>query len=170
MFNQGKGDFIMKKLALALISAVSFLCLTTFVFAGSLAPGASVTCNGSNSIKFESAGSHPTDRTNANFVIWKSSNFTTIPITVGPGDTHGIPKGSSGNHKDSKFKCKDTTQCVPGAIDGGATNVREMMSMGRKSVTLKSQNNFSRGDSIGDISGEVRITNTGTVPGNVTCG
>jgi hypothetical protein len=43
-------------------------------------------------------------------------------------------------------------------------------SMGRKSVTLTSQPEFSRGDSIGDISGEVRITNTGTIDMNVTCG
>jgi hypothetical protein len=43
-------------------------------------------------------------------------------------------------------------------------------SKGRASVTLGGQNNFSRGDSIGDISGEVRITNTGTVGMNVTCG
>ena len=160
----------MNKLALALITAVSVLCLTTLAFAGSLAPGASMSCNDAKSIKLASAGSHAQDRTNANFVIWKSSNFTTIPVTVGPGDTHGIPTGSSGNHKDSKFKCKDTTQCIPGAVDGGATNVREMSSKGRSSVTLTGQNNFSRGDSIGDISGEVRITNTGTVPGNVSCG
>jgi hypothetical protein len=160
----------MNKLALALITAVSVLCLTTLAFAGSLAPGASMACKDAKSITLASAGSHPEDRTNANFVIWKSSNFTTIPITVGPGDTHGIPTGSSGNHKDSKFKCKDTTQCVPGAIDGGKTDVREMSSKGRASVTLTGQSNFSRGDSIGDISGEVRITNTGTVPGKVTCG
>jgi hypothetical protein len=117
-----------------------------------------------------SAGSHAKDRTNANFVIWKSSNFTTIPITVGPGDTHGIPTGSSGNTKASKFKCKDTTQCVAGATDNSVVGVREMSSKGRASVTLVGQNNFSRGDSIGDISGEVRITNTGTVKGDVTCG
>jgi hypothetical protein len=103
-------------------------------------------------------------------VIWKSSNFTTIPITVGPGDTHGIPTGSSGNTKASKFKCKDTTQCVAGATDNSVVGVREMSSKGRASVTLVGQNNFSRGDSIGDISGEVRITNTGTVKGDVTCG
>ena len=160
----------MKKLALALIAAVSVFCLTSLAFAGSLAPGASMSCNDAQSIKFESAGNHAEDRDNANFAVWKSSNFTTIPISVGPGDTHGIPTGSSGNHKDSKFKCKDTTQCVPGAIDGGATKVREMVSMGRKSVTLTSQSNFSRGDSIGDISGEVRITNIGQVKANVTCG
>ena len=170
MINQGKGGMIMKKIAIALITAVSVLCLAALSFAGSLAPGASMSCNGAKSIKLESAGTHPEDRANANFVIWKSSNFTTIPITLGPSDTQNFKGGSSGNHKDSKFKCKDTTQCVPGAVDGGATNVREMMSMGRKSVTLTSQNNFSRGDSIGDISGEVRITNTGTVKGDVTCG
>jgi hypothetical protein len=129
-----------------------------------------MSCNDAKSIKVESAGTHAEDRANVNLVVWKSSNFTTIPIAVGPGDTHGIPTGSSGNHKDSKFKCKDTTQCVPGAIDGGKTDVREMSSKGRASVTLIGQNNFSRGDSIGDISGEVRITNTGAVPANVTCG
>ena len=160
----------MKKIVIALITAVSVLCLAALSFAGSLAPGASMSCNGAKSIKLESAGTHPEDRANANFVIWKSSNFTTIPITLGPSDTQNFKGGSSGNHKDSKFKCKDTTQCVPGAVDGGATKVREMMSMGRKSVTLTSQNNFSRGDSIGDISGEVRITNTGSTKANVTCG
>ena len=160
----------MKKLALALITAVSVLCLTALAFAGSLAPGASVTCNNASSITLESAGSNAEDRANANFVIWKSSNFTTIPISLGPTDTSGLVINGAGNSKDSFFKCKDTTQCIPGAIDGGASKVRPMWSKGRSSVTLTGQSNFSRGDSIGDISGEVRITNTGTVPGNVTCG
>ena len=160
----------MNKLALALITAVSVLCLTTLAFAGSLAPGASMTCNDAKSIKFESAGKHAEDRANANFVIWKSSNFTTIPISLGPSDTNGLVGNSAGNSKDTKFKCKDTTQCIPGAIDGGASGVRPMHSKGRSTVTLAGQDNFSRGDSIGDISGEVRISNTGTVPGNVTCG
>ena len=160
----------MNKLALALITAVSVLCLTTLAFAGSLAPGATVTCNDAKSIKLESAGSNATDRANANFAIWKSVNLTTIPISLGPTDTNGLVNNGAGNKKDSFFKCKDTTQCVPGAIDGGAANVRPMWSKGRKSVTLSGQSNFSRGDSIGDISGEVRITNTGSVPGNVSCG
>ena len=160
----------MNKLALVITTAVSVFCFTTLAFAGSLAPGASMSCKDAKSITLASAGSHPEDRTNANFVIWKSSNFTTIPIAVGPGDTHGIPTGSSGNTKASKFKCKDTTQCVPGATDNSVVGVREMSSKGRASVTLTGQSNFSRGDSIGDISGEVRITNTGTVPGKVTCG
>ena len=160
----------MNKLALALITAVSVLCLTTLAFAGSLAPGATVTCTDAKSIKLESAGSNATDRANVNFAVWKSSNLTTIPISVGPSDTNGLVGNGAGNKKDSHFKCKDTTQCIPGAVDGGATHVRPMWSQGRKSVTLTGQNNFSRGDSIGDISGEVRITNTGTVKGNVTCG
>ena len=160
----------MNKLALVFITAVTVLCFTALAFAGSLAPGASMTCNDAKSIKLTSAGSHAEDRANANFVIWKSSNFTTIPISLGPTDTSGLVNNSSGNKKASKFKCKDTTQCVPGAIDNSPANVRPMWSKGRASVTLSSQSNFSRGDSIGDISGEVRITNTGTVPGSVTCG
>jgi hypothetical protein len=160
----------MNKLALVLITAVSILCLTTLAFAGSLAPGASMTCNDAKSIKLASAGSHAQDRANANFVLWKSSNFTTVPITLGPSDTSGLVNNGAGNKKDSFFKCKDTTQCIPGAIDSSASGVRPMWSKGRQSVTLTSQSNFSRGDSIGDISGEVRITNTGQVPGSVTCG
>ena len=160
----------MNKLALVLITAVTVLCFTALAFAGSLAPGASMSCNDAKSIKLASAGSHAEDRANANFVIWKSSNFTTIPISLGPSDTSGLVNNGAGNKKDSFFKCKDTTQCIPGAIDGGATNVRPMWSKGRSSVTLTSSPNFSRGDSIGDISGEVRITNTGTVKANVTCG
>ena len=160
----------MNKLALALITAVSVLCLTTLAFAGSLAPGATVTCNDAKSIKLESAGSNATDRANANFAVWKSANLTTISISVGPSDTNGLVGNGAGNKKDSHFKCKDTTQCIPGAVDGGATHVRDMWSKGRKSVTLTGQSNFSRGDSIGDISGEVRITNVGTVKGNITCG
>ena len=159
----------MNKLALALITAVSVLCLTTLAFAGSLAPGATVTCTDAKSIKLESAGSNATDRANANFAVWKSANLTTISISVGPSDTNGLVGNGAGNKKDSHFKCKDTTQCIPGAVDGGATHVRDMWSKGRKSVTLTGQSNFSRGDSIGDISGEVRITNIGTVKGNVTC-
>jgi hypothetical protein len=41
--------------------------------------------------------------------------------------------------------------------------------MGREKVVLTKQETFSRGDSIGDISGEVRITNTGHSPINVSC-
>ena len=92
----------MNKLALALITAVSVLCLTTLAFAGSLAPGASMTCNDAKSIKLESAGTHAADRANANLVIWKSSNFTTVPISLGPSDTNNLPGGSAGNKKETK--------------------------------------------------------------------
>ena len=160
----------MNKLALVLITAVTVLCFTALAFAGSLAPGASMSCKDAKSIKLASAGSNATDRANANFVLWKSSNATTIPISLGPSDTSGLVNNGAGNKKDSFFKCKDTTQCIPGAIDSAAAGVRPMWSKGRQSVTLTSSPNFSRGDSIGDISGEVRITNTGAVPGNVTCG
>ena len=163
-------ESIMNKLALALITAVSVFCLTSLAFAGSLAPGASMSCNDAKSIKFESAGSHAQDRSNANFNVWTSANFITRSISVGPGDTHGLVGNSSGNSKQSKFKCKDTTQCVPGAVDNSPAGVRPMHSKGRASVTLTSQSNFSRGDSLGDISGEVRITNIGAVAGKVTCG
>ena len=159
----------MNKLALALITAVSVLCFTTMALAGSLAPGASMSCNDAKSIKVASAGNHAEDRANVNLVLWKSANLTTIPISLGPTDTNGLVGNGAGNKKDSHFKCKDTTQCIPGAVDGGATHVRPMWSKGRKSVTFTGQSNFSRGDSIGDISGEVRITNTGTNKANVTC-
>ena len=160
----------MKKIALALTTAVSVLCLTATAFAGSLAPGASTTCKDAKSIKLEAAGSHAQDRKNANLVIWKSSNFTTIPITVGDSDDSGLPGGSAGNSKDTKIKCKPSTICVPGALDTSAVKMGNKHSKGRAAVTLSGQSNFSRGDSIGDISGEVRITNTGTIPANVTCG
>ena len=162
----------MNKLALALITAVSVLCLTALAFAGSLAPGASMTCNDAKSIKLASAGSNATDRANANFVIWKSSNFTTIPISLGTSDTMNMPTGSSGNTKDTKFKCKDTTQCIPGAIDAVPAGVSESFyvpNLGRNKVVLTSQPEFSRGDSIGDISGLVKITNHGTSPVTVIC-
>ena len=137
----------MNKLALALITAVSVLCLTTLAFAGSLAPGASMSCNDAKAIKLTSAGSHAEDRANANFVIWKSSNFTTIPVTLGPNDNNDSLNGA----------------------DGGRTGLPQRGGMGKHKITLTSQNNFSRGDSIGDISGLVKITNTGQNPVTVTC-
>ena len=71
------------------------------------------------------------------------------------------------------FKCKDTTQRVPGAIDNIPAGVAEHFygnNYGRNKVVLSSQPGFSRGDSIGDISGLVKITNNGSNPVSVTCG
>ncbi len=134
----------MKKLALVLIVSVSVFCFAASAFAGSISPGQSTSCKNAGSITLAVDGSGP-DRTNGNAVIWKSSNYTTIPISIGPGDNHGM-EGER------------------------AVGMANKHSMGRKSVTLKGQDNFSRGDSIGDISGEVKITNTGTLPIAVTCG
>ncbi len=136
----------MKKLAIVSIVAISVICFASAAFAGAINPGQKTTCKNANSITLEAAGnSSAGDRGNANAVIWKSSNYTTVPITLGPTDNHGMP----GDRK---------------------VGMSNKHSMGKKSVVLKKQSNFSRGDSIGDISGEVRITNTGTVPINVTCG
>ncbi len=138
----------MKKTVLVSLVIFSVFCFASSASAASLAPGGKTSCNNAKSITLEAVGnSSAGDRGNANAVIWKSSNFTTIPITLGPTDDQGIP----------------------GKGPGSKAHTQEYHSMGKKSVTLKGQNNFSRGDSIGDISGEVRITNTGTIPMNVSC-
>ena len=140
----------MKKAALVLIVVVTSLFLVASAFAGgaSLKPGDKTSCNNANSITFSVSGTSKGDRTNGNAVVWKSSNFTTVPVTLGPGGDSGLPKGSKGAAK---------------------TGMSNKHSKGRKSVTFNSQPNFSRGDSIGDISGEVRITNTGTNNIAVAC-
>ncbi len=136
----------MKKLALVLLVSVSVFCFAASAYAGAISPGQSVSCKNANSITLEAAGSSSAgDRGNANAVIWKSSNYTTVPITLGPTEDMGM-KGSRHVGMTDKF------------------------SKGRRSVILGKQSNFSRGDSIGDISGEVKITNTGTVGINVNCG
>jgi hypothetical protein len=148
----------MKKLVLLALVAIVSVCFSASAFADNLAPGAKTSCNNAKSITLEVAGtSNAGDRDNANVVLWKSSNATTVVISLG-GDDQGIPGGAFGNKKDSaKWMAS-------------ATNMSEKHSKGAKKVVLHSQPNFSRGDSIGDISGEVRLTNTGTVAVNVTCG
>ena len=139
----------MRKLVLFTILSVVALCFAASAYAGALKPGQKTTCNDAKSITLEASGtSSAGDRSNANAVIWKSSNATTVPISLGPSDDNRSVNGA----------------------DGGKTGLPRAGSMGRSKVVLTNQNNFSRGDSIGDISGEVRITNTGTVDMNVTCG
>ena len=139
----------MRKLVLFTILSVVALCFAASAYAGALKPGQKTTCNDAKSITLEASGtSSAGDRGNANAVIWKSSNATTVPISLGPSDDNRSVNGA----------------------DGGKTGLPRHGSMGRSKVVLTNQNNFSRGDSIGDISGEVRITNTGTVDMNVTCG
>ena len=142
----------MKKLAIVLLVTVASFCLAASAFAGSVAPGGSAKCNNAKSIKIEATGGDAVDRGSANGFLWKSSNFTTVPFTLAPNDHQGFA-GNGG-----------------GAAGNKQVKMSNKHSMGHKSITFKHQNNFSRGDSIGDISGEVRIVNTGTVPVSVTCG
>ena len=125
--------------------------------AGQINPGQLEKCNDAKSITLEAAkvanatsdkhGFTNNDRGGANLSIWKSSNFTTIPITLGPNDSN------------------DSLN----ATDKGKTGLPQRGGMGRGKVTLVSQPEFSRGDSIGDISGLVKITNTGRNAVTVTC-
>ena len=142
----------MKKLAVLLIVTVASFCLASSAFAGSLAPGQMTKCNNAKSITLENTGGGATDRGEANASIWKSSNFTTVPISLSPKANHGFPSNGGGAAGNAKVK------------------MGNKHSMGRKAIVLSGQNNFSRGDSIGDISGEVRITNTGTTNLSVNCG
>ncbi|QPJ63549.1 MAG: hypothetical protein G3M70_17370 [Candidatus Nitronauta litoralis] len=136
----------MKKFTLVSIMTVVALCFAMTAYAGTINPGDKTECNNANSITLEAQGtSNAGDRSNANAVVWKSVNATTVPITLGPAEHNGF----EGERK---------------------VGMANKHSMGHKKVVLTKQNEFSRGDSIGDISGLVRITNTGTVPISVTCG
>ena len=134
----------MKKAIMTALVALVAICFAATAFAGTLSPGQTTKCNNAKSITLTAKGTHPTDRGNANLSVWKSSNATTVPITLGPTDTHG-------------------------PVIKKAVGMTPKTTMGRKSVTLKHQPNFSRGDSIGDISGIVKITNIGTIGVDVSC-
>ena len=140
----------MRKLVLFTIISVVALCFAASAYAGTLKPGQKTTCNNAKKITLEASGnSSKGDRGNANAVVWLSSSAITVPIALGPGEHQYFKGGAAG----AKF-----------------SGIKPMHSMGRNKVVLMRQNNFSRGDSIGDISGEVRITNTGTINMKVTCG
>ena len=140
----------MRKLVLFTIISVVALCFAASSYAGTLKPGQKTSCNNAKKITLEAVGtSKAGDRGNANLVIWKSSSATTHAISLGPTEHQNFKSGAAG---------------------AAFVGIRSHHSMGRKKVVLGGQNNFSRGDSIGDISGEVRITNTGTINVNVTCG
>jgi len=139
----------MRKLVLFSIISVVAFCFAASAYAGMLKPGQKTTCINAKSITFEASGtSSKGDRGNANAVVWLSSSAITVPISLGPSDDNRSMVGT----------------------DKGKTGLARRGSMGAKKVVLRGQNNFSRGDSIGDISGEVRITNTGTINMNITCG
>lgn len=145
----------MKKVTL--LTAVLFAAFTASAYAGNIKAGQTATCNNAKSITIQVAkisnkaggkfGHTTNDRGTGNVVVWKSANATTIPISLGPNDDNRSMNGT----------------------DHGKTGIPVMGSMGRNKVVLSSQNNFSRGDSIGDISGKVTVTNTGTNPVTVAC-
>jgi len=163
------------------LTAVFVACIAFNVSAGIINTNQTASCTDAKSITLQVAdiaaemkdanGFTSNDRGSANVVVWKSSNFTTIPIALGgKGDNNAALRGQG---KETRFKCKDTTQCVPGALDNISAGVAERFYgniPGKNKVVLTSQPEFSRGDSIGDISGLVKITNNGSNPVSVTCG
>ncbi|MBT5472525.1 MAG: hypothetical protein HOK41_18120, partial [Nitrospina sp.] len=70
----------MKKIFVLTVAFIAGFALTAN--AGSVAPGQMTKCTDAKSITFETAGSDQGngDRGGANLSIWKSSNFTTIPV------------------------------------------------------------------------------------------
>jgi hypothetical protein len=145
----------MKKVTL--LTVVLFAGFTATAFAGSIKTGQTASCQDAKSITISVAkisnkaggkfGYTTNDRGTGNVVVWKSANATTVPISLGPNDDNRSMNGT----------------------DKGKTGLGIMGSMGRNKVVLTGQNNFSRGDSIGDISGKVTVTNTGTNPVTVAC-
>lgn len=139
------------------LSLLVLFSLSSYASAEQISNGQNVSCTDAKSITIEVAtianesndkfGFTSNDRGNANLVVWKSANATTVPITLGPND--------------SNQTIVDT--------DDGRTGFPVRGVMGASKVVLTSQEAFSRGDSIGDISGLVKITNTGTNPATVTC-
>jgi hypothetical protein len=145
----------MKKILL--LTAIFIASTSVAAFAGTIEPGQSTSCKDANAIELEVVKTAPAfggkfghtnnDRGTANLVVWKSSNYTTIPITLGPNDDNKAMNGT----------------------DKGRTGLAAMGEMGASKVTLKHETAFSRGDSIGDISGTVKISNTGAVGVSVNC-
>jgi hypothetical protein len=139
-------------LTVAFIAGIAFTANAEQITTGQMAK-----CNDAKSITLENSGAAATmgakdgytdnDRGGANVVVWKSSNFTSVPLTLSPNDDNNSVNGA----------------------DHGLTGLPQRGGMGKSKITLVSQNNFSRGDSIGDISGLVKITNTGLTPVTVSC-
>jgi len=141
----------MKKLAVVLLVAVASFCLASSAFAGALAPGGMAKCTDAKSITVENTGGGA-ERGEANATIWFSSTHLTSAISLSPSANQGFSTNAGGAAGNKQVK------------------MASKHSMGKKSVTFNRQNNFSRGDSISDINGVVKITNTGTAKLTVTCG
>ena len=141
----------MKKLAVVLLVAVASFCLASSAFAGAVAPGGMAKCTDAKSITVANTGGGA-ERGEANATIWFSSTHLTTAISLSPNSNQSFTTdgGGAAGNKQVKMASKH--------------------SMGKRSVTFNRQNNFSRGDSISDINGVVRITNTGQTNLSVTCG
>ena len=141
----------MKKLAVVLLVAVASFCLASSAFAGSVSPGALAKCTDAKSITVTNTGGG-SERGEGNATIWFSSTHLTTAISLSPNSNQSFTTdgGGAAGNKQVKMASKH--------------------SMGKRSVTFNRQNNFSRGDSISDINGVVKITNTGAAKLTVTCG
>lgn len=145
----------MKKISL--LALAIFVSMSAYVSAADVAPGQSASCTNAKSINVEvdtianasddKFGYTNNDRGTANLVVWKSSNFTTVPLSLGPNDFNTTTNGK----------------------DKGKTGLAVRGEPGRNVFVLTHQENFSRGDSIGDISGLVNITNNGTNTVRIIC-
>ena len=145
----------MKKVFALTVMFVASIAVTAN--AAKISNGQMAKCNDAKSITLEADkvahattdkfGYTDNDRGSANLNVWKSSNFTTTFIALGPNDNN------------------DSLN----ATDHGKTGLPQRGGMGAGKVILTSQPAFTRGDSIGDISGLVKITNTGSIPVTVTC-
>ena len=144
----------MKKLAVVLLVAVASFCLASSAFAGALAPGGTAKCTDAKSITVQNTGggADGKDWGDANATIWYSSTHLTHAVSLSPNSNQSFTTdgGGAAGNKQVKMASKH--------------------SKGKRSVTFNRQNNFSRGDSISDINGVVRITNTGQTNLSVTCG
>ena len=141
----------MKKLAVVLLVAVASFCLASSAFAGALAPGGMTKCTDAKSITVENTGGGA-ERGEGNATIWYSSTHLTHAVSLSPTANQGFTTNGGGAAGNKQVK------------------MANKFSKGKKSVTFGGQNNFSRGDSISDINGVVKISNTGTAKLNVTCG
>ena len=119
-----------------IVMTAALVCLwSSSALAGTITQGQQATCKDANSIAIEvqtianeskdKFGYTSNDRGTANLVVWKSSNFTTIPLTLGPNDNNATVVGA----------------------DHGLTGLESRGSMGVNKVVLTKQPAFSRGDS-----------------------
>ncbi len=145
----------MKKISI--LTLAIFVSMSAYAFAADIAPGQTASCTDAKSINVEvdvipntsddKFGYTTNDRGTANLSVWKSANFTTVPLSLGPNDFNTTTNGK----------------------DKGKTGLAVRGEPGRKVFVLTHQENFSRGDSIGNISGLVKLTNIGTNSVRVIC-